>query len=155
MMTVTRRILVSAPKDAVRSYLQDLGNLREYDQKVERLEVTPEEGGGGFVEVSGRFLGLPWKGAYRLRFTRDGGYRKEMVRGPLPRQVGSLRLQAVTGGTLVTQEEQYHLPSLVRPLGFLMKSWLSRAAERELGVIKEGAERLHRRLQLEQIDSSL
>lgn len=154
MLAVSRQILVSAPKDSVELYLRDLKNLAVYEQKVDRVEVTQEET-GGLVEVQGKFLGIPWRGSFRMDYTRDGGYRSEMVRGPIRRVVGGFHLRPVTGGTIVTHDEQYLFPALLRPLTFLLRGWLAHSLELELGVIKEGAERLHRKLQLERIEKAL
>jgi hypothetical protein len=154
MLALSRQILISAPKDSVQLYLRDLKNMAEYEQKVERVDVAQEET-GGFVEVQGKFLGLPWRGAFKMEFTRDGGFRSEMVRGPLAKMVGGFHLRPVTGGTILTHDEQYHFPALLRPLTYLFRGWLTRSIDLELGVIKEGAERLHRRLQLQRIEQAL
>lgn len=153
-MQLSRQILISAPKDSVQLYLRDLNNMAEYEHKVEKVEVAQEEQ-GGFVEVQGKFLGLPWRGAFKMEFTRDGGFRSEMVRGPLPKMAGAFHLRSVTGGTIVTRDEQYQFPALLRPLAFLFRGWITRSMDLELGVIKEGAERLNRRLQLKRIEQAL
>lgn len=155
MLTVTKKILVSAPKESVALYLRDLKNLAEYESKVKSVEVSYPDADSGLVEVSGRFLGLPWKGSFKMEFTRDGGFRSEMVRGPLSKMTGGFHLRPVLGGTLVTHDEQYQFGVFLRPLSFLLKRWLNRTVELELGAIKEGAERVHRQLQLKQIEAAL
>jgi hypothetical protein len=63
-------------------------------------------------------------------------------------------LRPVSGGTIVTHEEEYQFPLLLRPFTFLIKPWLAHTMDLELGVIKEGAERLNRKLHLEQIETA-
>ena len=81
MITISRRILISASRESVRLYLRDLENMAHYEPKVEKMEVSYPDAESGFVEVSGKFIGLPWKGAFKMQFTRDGGFKSEMVRG--------------------------------------------------------------------------
>lgn len=156
MLTVTRRIMISAPKESVRLYLRDLANMAEYEQKVDAVQdVSYPDEDSGLVDVRGRFFGLPWRGSFKMEFTRDGGFRSEMTRGPLKKMTGGFHLRAVTGGTVLTHDEHYHFPLAMRPLAYLAKGWLARTLDTELAVIKEGAERLHRQLQIRQIESSL
>jgi len=155
MITLSRKILISAPKESVRLYLRDLENMAHYEPKVNHVQVSYPDAESGAAEVSGKFIGLPWKGAIKLEFTKDGGFRSEMVRGPLKKMVGGFHLRSVAGGTELTRDEQYHFSPLVLPLVYVMRRWLMRSMERELHFVKEGAERLHRQLQLRQIDSSL
>ena len=152
MLTLSRRILVSAPKDSVRLYLRDLEKIADYEQKVDRVKVSYPDAESGFVEVSGKVMGLPWRGAFKAEFTHDGGYRAEMVRGPLPRMVRGIHLRSVLGGTIIMHEERYYFPRLFWPVAYLMKRWLQRSQDRELSVIKEGAELLHRQIQIQQIE---
>jgi hypothetical protein len=154
MLTVTKQILISAPKESVSRYLQDLGNMTEYATKIDKVDLSEPEPEGGLVEVQGRFMGLTWRGAFKMEFTRDGGFRGEMVRGPLRKMVGGYHLRTVTGGTVVTRDEQYQFSLPLRPLTFLAKRWIERSVELELGAVKEGAERLHRQIQLEQIEKA-
>lgn len=155
MIHVSRRLLISAPRDSVRRYLRDLQNMAQYEPRVEGVQATYPDESSGRVELSGRFLGLPWRGSFQIQFRDDGGYVSEMVKGPLKRMTASFTLRPVSGGTLLTHEEQHHFPL---PLGLfkpLLKKWIGSSIERELGVIKEGAERLHRQLQLKQIEAAL
>src|SRR5262249_35786505 len=109
-MLLSRRIMISAPKESVRLYLRDLQRIREYEPKVSRVEVSYPDSESGFVEISGKFLGLPWRGSFKLEFTRDGGYRGEMIRGPLWKMIGGYSLRPVIGGTILTHDEHYHFP---------------------------------------------
>lgn len=154
MLTAKRQILVSAPKESVRRYLRDLKHLCEYAPKIDDVAVAQDDEQSGVVEVQGKFMALPWRGQFRVDFTQDGGYRREMVRGPLPKMVGGFHLRAVAGGTVITQDQQCQLPLPLRPLSFLWKRWLDAAMDRELHVIKEGAERLNRELQLQQLEKA-
>jgi hypothetical protein len=153
MITITRQILISAPKESVQMYLRDLSNMAEYEQKVESVDATYPDPESGLVEVEGRFLGLPWKGAFKMEFTRDGGFRSEMIRGPLKRMVGGYHLRPVAGGTLLTHDEQYHFPMLIQPVMRFFRGWISRTIDLELSTIKEGAERLNRLIQLKNIEA--
>ncbi len=156
MLTVTRKIMISAPKESVRLYLRDLKNMQDYEQKVAQVvDVSYPDENSGFAELEGRFFGLPWRGSFKMEFTRDGGFRSEMTKGPLKKATGGFHLRPVTGGTVVTHDEHYQFPFLMKPLAWAARGWLARSLELELGVIKEGAERLHRQLQIRQIETAL
>ena len=150
MLTVTRRILVSAPRESVKTYLSDLREIARYEPKVDAIDVGAEPGD---AQMSGRFFGLPWHGTFRFEMTDDGGYRGVMVRGPLRRMECRVALRPVIGGTLVEHDELYDLPLLLRPLSNLIRRWLDHTLESELDAVKEGAEALNRRLQLQGLDS--
>lgn len=107
MLSVTRSILVSAPRERVSEYLRDINRLADYEQKVDRCSVSYPDKETAMAEVSGRYFGLPWKGSFRMVYTRDGGYQSEMVRGPFKRVTGGFTLRSVTGGTWLTHEEHY------------------------------------------------
>ena len=154
MLTAKRQILVSAPKESVRRYLRDLRKFSEYGPKLSEVNVAETGADTGVVDVQGKFMAVPWRGSFNVEFTQDGGYRREMVRGPLPKMVGGFHLRSVSGGTVITQEQQCQLPLPLRPLAFIWRRWLDSAMERELHVIKEGAERLNRELQLQQLEKS-
>ncbi len=153
MVNVSRSILVSAPRDSVRQYLQDLRNMEHYGPKVQAVQVEQEGAESGLVEVDGRFMGLPWKGAFKAQFTRDGGVRLEMLRGPLPGLCGGFHLRAVAGGTVITHDQSCDCPLFLKPLAPLFKRLLRDSMDRQLYAIKEGAEYLHRQLQIRQIES--
>lgn len=155
MLSVNRRILVSAPRDSVRTYLSDLREIARYEPKVSSIELSPAAEGlpGREASAQGRFFGLPWHGTFRFETTQDGGYRGVMVRGPLRRMECRMVLRSVIGGTMIEHDETYELPLLMRPLNSLIRRWLDKTLESELGSIKEGAEGLNRRLQLQRLDA--
>ena len=155
MPTIKRQILISAPKESVRQYLRDLERMSDYAPKVRTVSVSYPDAQSGLVEAEGRFMALPWTGSFRVDFTADGGYRREMLRGPLPRLVGGVHLRSVAGGTVLTHEQHFQLPLPLRPLAFMWRRWLLGSMERELHVIKEGAEALNRKLQLQTLESPL
>ena len=148
MLTVTRQILVSAPKESVKLYLGDLARMAEYEKKIEKVELN-----GSAVDVQGRFLGLKWRGSMTPEITADGGYRGEMFAGPLSRMTLGYHLRAVPGGTIITHEEQYQFSLPLRPFAFAFRNWVTQSMDKELGVIKEGAEALNRQIQLKKIES--
>ncbi|MBI5201491.1 MAG: SRPBCC family protein [Elusimicrobia bacterium] len=152
MLSVTRSILVSAPRERVSEYLRDLSRLSDYEQKVDQCSVTYPDAQTGIAEISGKYFGLPWRGVFKMEYTQDGGYRSEMVRGPFKRVTGGFHLRTVSGGTLLTHDEHYVLSVPFSFLKPVLRRWLSRTMDLELGVIKEGAERLHRLRLLENID---
>lgn len=152
MLSVTRSILISAPRESVSEYLRDLSRLADYEQKVDRCTVSYPDRETAMAEVSGRYFGLPWRGSFRMVYTQDGGYQSEMLRGPFKRVTGGFQLRSVTGGTWLTHEEHYQLPFTFKFLVPVLRRWLRRTIDVELGVIKEGAELLHRRCALEKID---
>jgi hypothetical protein len=151
MLNVSRQILISAPRDSVMEYLRDLSQIAHYEEKVDAVELKPHEE-GALVDASGRFLGLPWKGTFEVRYTKDGGYRGVMVSGPLRRMECVMTLRPVTGGTMLEHAEQYELPLLMRPISGFIRNWVNATLENELGFIKEGAEALNRRIQLDKLE---
>jgi hypothetical protein len=155
MLNVSRRILVSAPRDSVQKYLSDLREIAKYEPKVTSIEVAPAAEGVAGQEASaqGRFFGLPWHGTFRFEMTQDGGYRGVMVHGPLRRMEIRMVLRPVIGGTVIEHDETYELPLLLRPLNSMIRRWLNTTLENELDSIKEGAEGLNRRLQLQRLDA--
>ena len=152
MITVTRRRLVSAPRASIQAYLSDLKALPAYDPKVGSVSVT-EAADGLWVEASGRFMGLPWRGTLRFQLTKDGGYRGVLVQGPMKSAECWVAVRPVVGGTVVERGESYELPLLLRPLSPLVRRWVDQAMETQLDLVKEGAEALNRRLQLERLDA--
>lgn len=155
MLTVSRRILVSAPRDSVRKYLSDLSEIAKYEPKVSSIEVAPVVEGAASREASahGRFFGLPWHGTFRFDMTQDGGYRGVMLHGPLRRMDCRVVLRPVIGGTLIEHDENYEIPLLLRPFNAVIRRWLDKTLESELDSIKERAEGLNRRLQLQRLEA--
>jgi hypothetical protein len=152
-MRLSKRILISAPRELVRRYLQDLQNIPHYEIKARLLSVTEAGEAGARLAASGRFLGLPWRGEFQVEFTPDGGYRASMTHGPLKSMISSFHLRPVLGGTMLTHEEHYGFRLPLRPLMRLFQPTLGHAMDRELHVIKEGAELVHRRCQLDAVSS--
>ncbi|HXT01491.1 MAG TPA: SRPBCC family protein [Elusimicrobiota bacterium] len=155
MLNVSRRILVSAPRDSVQKYLSDLSEIAKYEPKVHSIEVSPAVEGQAAQDaaLAGRFFGLPWHGVFRFERTSDGGYRGSMVSGPLRRAEIRMALRPVIGGTSLEHQETYELPLYLRPLSALIRRWLDKTLESELDSVKEGAEGLNRRLQLQRLDA--
>jgi hypothetical protein len=151
MLNVRRSIMISAPRDSVMEFLRDLTQIAHYEEKVDSVELKPHAE-GAVVDASGRFLGLPWRGSFEVRFTRDGGYRGSMVSGPLRRMECVMTLRPVTGGTVLEHGEEYELPLLMRPVSGLVRRWVDATLENELSTIKEGAEALNRRIQLSKLE---
>lgn len=152
MLTVSRRILVSAPRDSVQKYLSDLREIAKYEPKVDAIDVASASHGAE-ASATGRFLGLSWHGTFRFEMTKDGGYRGVMVAGPLRRMECRVALRPVIGGTLIECDQSYDLPFLIRPFSSLIRRWLDHTLESGLDLIKESAEALNRRLQLQSLDS--
>jgi hypothetical protein len=150
MLSVSRRILVSAPRDSVQQYLSDLREIAKYEPKVDSISLTDD---AGEAQASGRFLGLPWRGTFKFEMTRDGGYHGVMTQGPLRKMESRIVLRPVIGGTLIEHDEVYDLPFFMRPLKPFVKRWLDHTLESELDFIKEGAEALNRRIQLQRLDA--
>ena len=149
MLSVSRRILISAPHESVRSYLSDLGEIARYEPKVDSIALSAA---GESAEASGRFFGLPWRGTFRFEFAPDGGYRGVMLSGPLKRMECRMMIRPVNGGTVLEHDEEYELPFFLSPLRPLVRRWLVKTLETELDVIKERAEALNRRVQLQVLD---
>ena len=152
MLNVTRSILISAPRERVSEYLRDVPRLADYEQKVDRCSVTYPDTDSALAEVSGRCFGLPWAGSFKLNYTRDGGYKVDMLGGPFRKGTGGFELRTVAGGTRVQHQECYPLPIAFRVLRPILRRWLARTMDLELGVIKEESERLHRRRIVAEVD---
>jgi len=152
MLTVTRRVLISAPRDSVSRYLSDLREIARYEPKVDAIEIEAAPDGPQ-ASAEGRFLGWPWRGKFLFEMTQDGGYRGVMVQGPLRRMECQVSLRPIVGGTIVEHREAYELPLFARPLQPLIRRWLRSTLESELDSIKEAAEALNRRLHLEKLDA--
>ncbi len=149
MLNVNRRILISAPYESVRTYLSDLKEIAHYEPKVDAISLSPA---GESAEASGRFFGIPWRGTFRFDFAPDGGYHGVMLTGPLRKMECRVMIRPVNGGTMLEHEEGYELPLLLRPLSPVVRRWLDHTLESELDAIKERAEALNRRVQLEVLD---
>lgn len=149
MLSVSRRILVSAPRDSVQAYLSDLAEIAKYDPKVDAVEAEADGG----ISASGRFLGLPWRAAFRVEFSADGGYRAVMSSGPLRSMECRMTLRPVVGGTVLERVESCELPLLLRPFSPFVRRWLDHTLETVLDVVKEGAEAHNRRLQLQRLEA--
>ncbi len=149
MLNVNRRILISAPYESVRTYLSDLNEIARYEPKVDSISLSPA---GESAEASGRFFGIPWRGTFRFDFAPDGGYRGVMTTGPLRKMECRVMIRPVNGGTMLEHEEDYELPLLLKPVSSLVRRWLDHTLETELDAIKERAEALNRRVQLEVLD---
>ena len=149
MLNVNRRILISAPYESVRTYLSDLNEIAHYEPKVDSLQLSPA---GEPVQASGHFFGIPWHGTFNFEFKPDGGYRGVMVTGPLKHMECKVMIRPVNGGTLLEHDEEYELPLFLRPVGSLVRRWLDHTLELELDSIKERAEALNRRVQLQVLD---
>jgi hypothetical protein len=154
MLRISKRILISAPRELVRRYLRDLENIPRYESKARMLSVMETGQAGARLVASGRFLGLPWRGEFQVEFMPDGGYRASMTHGPLKSMISSFHLRPVFGGTVLTHEEHYGFRFPLRSLMRLFRPTLRHAMDWELHVIKEGAELVHRRCQLDAIGSA-
>ncbi len=153
MVSISRRIMLSARKPTVRLYLRELKNMALYEPRIDSIDPGHERDGEVPVSASGRVWGKSWSGEFPVVFDRDGGLFCELPIWPLSRIANSYRLREVTGGTVLTHEEGYGIPMILAPIIFLLKGWLARGMEKKLWCIKEGAERLERQIQLRAIES--
>ena len=144
MLTVTRRILISAPRDSVKKYLSDLREIVRYEPKVDAIEPVAESDS---VLASGRFFGVPWHGSFRFEMTIDGGYRGIMVQGPLRSMECrfALRLHEALcrvghlGGSLCVAEPGIDLAQLIVRIAIV---WRQPDDDFELGLCLGQAARL-------------
>ena len=155
MLKVTRQTRVNAPPSFAAKYLRDISNLPEYEQKVEKCVASYPDEATATADVAGRFMGLPWKASFHMEFTDDGGFRSRMTKGPLGRMQGGFVLKPVSGGVQITHYEEYGFSVLLAPIYPLIRRWLGRSMEVELGLIKEGVERLHRHTALASLDGEV
>ncbi|HVA65984.1 MAG TPA: SRPBCC family protein [Elusimicrobiota bacterium] len=156
MTRVSQRLMISAPRESVRLYLRDLDNLTKYSRRIFQVQLKSRDEHKVSFEASGRFLGLPWKATLEAEFPTDGGLRLTLSRGgPLWLAGASYHLRSVSGGTILSNDEEYRLPFLLRPLSPLLKKIASETMDLELRVIKEGAEQLNRKIRLREIESAL
>jgi len=145
MLSVTRKIHIPVPQSKVAAYLRNVGNLAKYESKVETCIDSYPDSNTAIAEVRGRYLGLPWKGTFRIEFTSDGGFRSRMTHGPLKTMRGGFQLKVQNGGTLLTHYEQYFFPTFVRPFYLLIRRWLARNMDAELKIICSGSKDLCRK----------
>jgi vacuolar-type H+-ATPase subunit D/Vma8 len=110
MLTVNRRILISAPRESVESF----------------LSAVPDQ---GLPRTTGRVMGVT-----------------------LPRLERRTVLRPVNGGTVLEHGDGYRIPFFLAPLKPLLQNALDAELETELHALKEGAEALNRRIQLERIE---
>ena len=148
-MILSRRVLISAPRDSVQEYLSDLSRIPDYEPKVDSIQLSP----AGEATAAGRFFGMPWRGEFRFELEPCGGYRGVMTRGPLKRMECLLTIRPVNGGTVVEHREEYELPLPLKWLSPLLKRWLNAGIESELSAIKEGAEALNRKLTIQRLEA--
>ncbi|MBI4371014.1 MAG: SRPBCC family protein [Elusimicrobia bacterium] len=153
MLTISRRLLVSAPAGVVRRYLGDLREIARYDPKVDAVELAAADEEPARAVLSGRFLGLPWRGVFRFEFGSDGGYRGAMLEGPLRRMEFRLSLRPVSGGTMLEHSESYKLSALLGPFQPFLRRRIAFLLETKLDAVKEGAEALNRRLHLQSLEA--
>jgi hypothetical protein len=152
MLSHSQKMLVNAPAPVVSAYLRDISRLAEYEPKVQTCRPEYPDAETATAEVEGRWFGLPWRGAFEMRFTSDGGFQSRMTRGPISELKSAFHVQKTNGGTIVVRSEAYSFPWFVRPFYPFLRNWLAQTIEVELRVVKEGAERLHRQQQLREID---
>lgn len=145
--------MISAPRESVRLYIQDIRNISQYENKVSSVEVSGENG-HFTASASGRFMGLPWKGSFAIRLNGDGGYVAELTAGSLRSMKTSYSLRSVQGGTILRHDESYHFGFLLHPVLSFFKGAFAHSMDLELHVIKEEAERVNRRLQLAKIENA-
>ncbi len=147
--------MISAPRESVRLYLRDLENIVKYSRRILQVQVSSQNEQRAAFEASGRCLGLPWKSAFEVEFSADGGLVFSAAKGPFGLVRAAYHLRQVSGGTILSHDEEYRLPLLLRPLSPVFRKILSETMELELRVVKEGAERLNRQIRLREIESAL
>ncbi|MHB2026940.1 MAG: SRPBCC family protein [Elusimicrobiota bacterium] len=155
MLTLIQRIMISAPKNSIRLYLRDLENLPRYSRRIAQVEIISQDDRKAVIAASGRFFAVPWKSSFEAAFNEDGGLVLSMSRGPFSEMISSYSLRPVSGGTILTHEENYRLPVLLRPLGILLRRFIAETMDLELRAVKEGAERLNRQIKLREIEAAL
>ncbi len=134
-----RRTLPCAAVRAIAA-VQDIKSIERTEVKADRVEVSPQSPTEGTYAVSGHFAGVPWRSrfAYRLH---SAGFHSEKVPGERPRS------WAISGGfmvaplgeqaCLVVHYEDYGLPRYLAPLRVLVRRYLHRSMDVELGVLAE------------------
>ncbi|HVC09118.1 MAG TPA: hypothetical protein VNH15_04170 [Elusimicrobiota bacterium] len=156
MTKVSQRLMISAPRESVRLYLRDLDNLAKYSRRIFEVRLKSRDEHKASFEAAGRFLGLSWKAAVEAEFPSDGGLHLTLSRGgPLWLVAASYHLRPVSGGTILSHDEEYRLPLLLRPLSPLLRKIIAETMDLELRVVKEGAEQLNRKIRLREIESAL
>lgn len=143
MISIVRQVLIRASQEAVSQYIHEIHHLADYEQKVDTCRVSYPEPGLALAAVTGKFMGLSWKGVFQMRFTPDGGFTSRMMRGPLKHMTGNFRLEPTHSGTVLTHQENYRLPWLVRPFYPIVAAWIASSMETEMAIIKQTVESRH------------
>jgi len=137
--TLRRRTLSCSAGRAIAA-VQDIKAIERTELKADNVKVSPESPTAGTYVANGRFARVPWRSrfAYRLHST---GFHSEKVPGERPRSWnmsgGFIVAPLGEQECLVVHYEDYGLPRYLAPLRGLIRVYLHRSMEVELGVLAE------------------
>lgn len=120
--------------------VQNIKSIEHTERKADRVVVSPESPTAGTYAVTGHFARVPWRSrfAYRLHST---GFHSEKVPGERPRgwDISGGFIVAPLGeqACMVVHYEDYGLPRYLAPLRALIRLYLHRSMEVELGALAE------------------
>jgi hypothetical protein len=133
-----RRRTLPCPAGRAIAAVHDIESIERTEVKAERVDVSRESATGGTYAVSGRFAGVGWRSrfVYRLHAT---GFHSEKVPGERPRdwEISGGFIVAPLGeqACLVVHYEDYGLPHYLAPLRGLVRLYLNRSMDVELGAL--------------------
>jgi len=135
-ITAIDRIILPTSASKVLAYLWNIENMASYEPKVDKVRVTPESKTAGVYFVSGKFAGLPWKGAFSYSIHATG-FSSKMMEGPPGVSVeGGFQVrEAAANRCQVTHRESYQFPWWMTPLVPMIQLYLKFALRKELLAI--------------------
>lgn len=139
---VTHKIKIPRSKEDVLKVLWDINHIAEYEPKVNKVKVEPEDDMKGHYYPKGRFFGLPWKGKFDYH-KNPNGFVSKMVVNPQGLE-GKL---TVNGGfsvrslgkyeSEVLHHEQYEFKGKYRVLNPFVASYIKWSMFSEMRVLKD------------------
>lgn len=135
-----RRRTLPCPAARAIAAVQDIKAIERTEVKADHVEVSPESSTTGTYAVTGHFARVPWRSrfAYRLHAT---GFHSHKVPGERPRSweiSGGFMVAPLTEhACLVVHYEDYGVPRYLAPLRALIRAYLHRSMEVELGRLEE------------------
>ena len=135
-----RRRTLPCPAARAIAAVQDIKAIERTEVKADHVEVSPESSTTGTYAVTGHFARVPWRSrfAYRLHAT---GFHSEKVPGERPRswEISGGFMVAPLGedACLVVHYEDYGVPLYLAPLRAVIRAYLHRSMEVELGLLEQ------------------
>jgi hypothetical protein len=134
-----RRRTVAVPAGTAIAAVQDIKAIEKTEVKADRVEVLPESETTGTYAVTGHFARVPWRSRFSYRL-HDGGFHSHKIPGEIPRSweiSGGFVVAPLDDATsLVIHYEDYGLPRYLAPFRGLIRLYLRRSMDVELGALE-------------------